>query len=303
MHARNRHQSRYNLKELSQVSPELEAFVFTNQYGDESIDFGDPEAVKHLNQALLKSIYKIQWWDIPSDFLCPPIPGRADMIHYLADLLAGSNQHVIPKNVRAWDVGVGANCVYPLIGQFEYDWTFIGSEISEAALQSAWRIVKENHLESKLDLRLQADPKSVFQNILKSDELIDVTLCNPPFHTSAEEAQRGSERKQKNLGLKKEILNFGGRSHELWCPGGEVAFVGQLIKESAVVQKQCLWFSTLISKSEHLPKLKDRLVKVRAFDVRVIEMSQGQKISRLLAWTFKNPTEHRNWALERWSQP
>ena len=302
MHARNRHQSRYNLKELSQVSQELAPFVFTNQYGAETIDFSDPQAVKYLNQALLKSSYNIQWWDLPSDFLCPPIPGRADLVHYLADLLASSNENTIPRNVQALDVGVGANCIYPLIGQHEYGWNFIGSEVSEAALESAQKIVKRNNLEKKIDLRLQTDSKAIFQNILKSEELVDVTLCNPPFHTSAEEAQRGSARKSKNLNLKKEILNFGGRSLDLWCPGGEVAFVSQMIKESALYQKQCLWFTSLISKSENLSKLKDRLVKVKAFDVRVLEMSQGQKISRLLAWTFKNPAEHNSWARKRWSQ-
>jgi 23S rRNA (adenine1618-N6)-methyltransferase len=50
----------------------------------------------------------------------------------------------------------------------------------------------------------------------------------------------------------------------------------------------CGWFTTLVSKSEHLPKLQQSLNKVNAAEVRVIEMAQGQKKSRILAWTFQN---------------
>jgi 23S rRNA (adenine1618-N6)-methyltransferase len=43
----------------------------------------------------------------------PSIPGRADYIHYIADLLAESNNGIIP---RSWDqgldIGIGANCIY-----------------------------------------------------------------------------------------------------------------------------------------------------------------------------------------------
>jgi 23S rRNA (adenine1618-N6)-methyltransferase len=52
---------------------------------------------------LLISYYDIQKWDIPH-YLCPPIPGRADYIHYIADLLAESNNGIIPKvmGFKAW---------------------------------------------------------------------------------------------------------------------------------------------------------------------------------------------------------
>ena len=45
--------------------------------------------MKALNKALLAHFYAVKHWDIPDGFLCPPVPGRADYVHHLADLLAG----------------------------------------------------------------------------------------------------------------------------------------------------------------------------------------------------------------------
>ena len=91
LHPRNRHQGRYDFPTLIKSAPELKKFVIINPYGKESIDFASPEAVRVFNRALLKSFYGIAHWDIPADYLCPPVPGRADYVHFLADLLASGN--------------------------------------------------------------------------------------------------------------------------------------------------------------------------------------------------------------------
>ena len=284
MHSRNRHLARYDFTQLTKSCPELAPHVLVNKFGDESIDFANPESVKLLNKAILKEFYKINWWDIPPNYLCPPIPGRADYLHNVADLLYGARG----KSIVALDIGVGANCVYPLIGQYEYGWSFIGSDIDQEAITSAQSILDHNlDLKEQIELRLQAKANQIFKGILKPNELIDISICNPPFHASAEEAAAGSERKLKNLGLQKKVLNFGGKSHELWCTGGEKAFIKSMIEESLLVASQCLWFTTLVSKKENLPDLERELKRVKAFDVKIIEMSQGQKISRILAWTFQ----------------
>jgi 23S rRNA (adenine1618-N6)-methyltransferase len=249
-----------------------------------------------LNKAILKDFYKIDWWDIPPNYLCPPIPGRADYLHYVADL--------IPKGklILALDVGVGANCVYPLIGQYEYGWKFIGSDIDQGAIASAQNILDHNsHLKELIELRLQSSADQIFRGILGPDELIDFSLCNPPFHASAEEAMAGTNRKLKNLGLKKSVLNFGGKANELWCQGGEKAFVKKMINESSAISSQCLWFTTLISSKENLFDLERELKRVNAFEVKILEMSQGQKISRILAWTFHNKEQQSTWAKKRWT--
>ena len=127
LHPQNPHRKRYNFKKLIESCKELAPFVIKNDFGQESINFFEPEAVKMLNTALLKYFYGIDFWEIPPHYLCPPIPGRADYIHHIADLLSASNNGRIPtgEQVNCIDIGVGANCVYPIIGNKTYGWKFI----------------------------------------------------------------------------------------------------------------------------------------------------------------------------------
>lgn len=297
LHPRNPHRFRYDFKALIDSCSDLEKFVCLNKFGDKSIDFANPDAVKTLNRAILKHFYQISLWDIPKNYLCPPIPGRADYIHYIADLLANDNKNQIPtgKKIKVLDIGVGANCVYPIIGSQAYGWDFVGTDIDAVAIKSAQNIIKNNSvLAEKIECRLQPSSKHIFDSILKPNEFFDVSICNPPFHASAEEAAAGSQRKNENLGLKhKNKLNFGGQNAELWCDGGEEAFVRNMIFESKEIGKQITWFTSLISKKEHLPSIYYYLKKVNALDVKTINMAQGQKISRIVAWTFKSDVERK----------
>ena len=284
MHPRNRHQDRYDFPQLCKVSPQLEKFLMKNTMGETTIDFSDPNAVKTLNAALLKHLYKIDW-DLPDEFLCPPVPGRADYVHHLSDLFPDK------KTLQVLDVGVGANIIYPVIGISEYGWNFTGSDINKKALKHADKILQKNpNLRSRLQLRHQPEASSILNGVILPGEHFDVSMCNPPFHASEKEALEGTTRKWRNLGkkdaLKKAVLNFGGSAAELWTKGGEKAFLLNMIKESAFFQHQVTWFTTLVSKSENLPILKRHLEKLPVKEVRVIEMSQGNKKSRILAWTY-----------------
>lgn len=280
MHPKNRHQSRYDLKALSSKVPALASFVIKNKYGDDSIDFASPEAVKSLNEAILKFHYDLNW-TLPSEFLCPPIPGRADYIHYLHDLLSNDNK------VRVLDVGVGANCIYPLLGFSEYKWDFVGSDINPKALAAAQNILEMNpKLKNHIELRLQKDPQFIFKGIIQAEEQFTFTMCNPPFHSSLEEATAGTERKWKNLGKKTKVLNFGGLGAELWTEGGEKSFIKKMIEESVLYSKNVRWFTTLVSKEDNLPLIYKVLKNVKAREVRTLDMTQGQKKSRVVAWNF-----------------
>ncbi len=303
LHPRNRHRERYDFAQLSRSCPELAPFVAVNIHGDPSIDFADPEAVKALNRALLAHFYGVRGWDIPPGYLCPPIPGRADYLHHLADLLATCNGGQIPRGepIHILDIGVGANGIYPLIGHREYGWRFLGSDIDGAALASAGRTLEANPgLAEAIHLRLQANPSHIFQGLLEKGETFDACLCNPPFHSSLREAGEGTERKWRNLGKSVSRRNFGGQGRELWCPGGEGAFLGRMIQESARIPTQCFWFTTLVSKSSSLPGLRAALKQARVVDCRTLEMAQGQKKSRILAWTFLDPGQQAAWRAARW---
>jgi len=306
LHPRNFHCDRYDFKKLIISTPELENYVFLNKYDDLSINFSDPKAVLTLNRALLSHFYNIKNWEIPKDYLCPPIPGRADYIHYLADLLAFSNEGKIPKgnNIVGLDVGVGANCIYPIIGNSVYGWRFVGSDIDEVSIDSAKVIVKSNEtLVDNVECRLQSKSSDILKGIIKKDEKFDFILCNPPFHKSQKEAKEGQIRKVSNLTKKvveEPILNFGGQDGELWCKGGELSFIRQMIKESVINAKNCFWFTTLVSKKENLREILKNIKSTNPVVLKTIEMKQGQKISRFVAWTFLNKKEQKQWRQDRW---
>ena len=307
LHPRNKHRSNYNFRELIAACPDLKPFVLKNKFNVETINFTNDLAVKMLNQALLKKFYKIGHWDIPNKYLCPPIPGRVDYIHNIADVLAESNGGVIPtgKKVQVLDIGVGANCIYPLLGHQEYGWQFVGSDSDSLAVKVASQIIESNQLANFIDCRHQTNAMFVFNGIIKPSEIFDMTMCNPPFHSSAQEANTGTERKWKNLGYKKTvkpILNFGGQITELWCKGGEVGFITRLIEESASIKESSLWFTSLVSKSTSLPAINFALKKAGAVTIKTINMNQGNKVSRLVAWTYFTEMQHLQWSLKRWKE-
>ena len=165
-HPRNLHINGYDLERLSLNNPQLKQLVVNNVKGGLTLDFSDAKAVKALNQALLIEDYKLAVWDIPDTNLCPAVPGRADLIHALADLLKQDNQNKIVNNVSALDIGTGANLIYPILGESIYSWRFIASDINPKAIKNAALICKENNLSTKV--LLQPDNTKFFKNILYS---------------------------------------------------------------------------------------------------------------------------------------
>ena len=301
LHPRNLHRLGYDFAALIVAYPELQAFVFVNNYETQTIDFSNPEAVKALNKALLLAYYNIEYWDIPTVNLCPPIPGRADYIHYLADLLASNNYGTIPTNeaIQGLDIGVGANCIYPLLGNSIYGWSFVGTDTDENALQNCKTILSKNpKIADAISLQLQIESRFIFKNIITPEDRFAFTMCNPPFHASAAEADKANLRKVntlENTKTNKPVLNFGGQNAELWCDGGEIKFITQMIFESAKYIKQVLWFTTLVSKKDNLHSIYKTLQKVNAVEVKTIEMTQGQKNSRVVAWTFLSKQQQDEW--------
>ncbi|MEG2100956.1 MAG: 23S rRNA (adenine(1618)-N(6))-methyltransferase RlmF [Flavobacterium sp.] len=305
LHPRNIHRSRYDFELLISNCPELKAFISINKYGIETIDFSNPLAVKTLNKALLQTYYEIQNWDIPKNYLCPPIPGRADYIHYIADLLAETNHGQIPEgnSVMGLDIGTGANLIYPILGNSIYNWSFVATDIYKTSIENCSKIIEVNpKLIDTISLQQQTESRFIFKNIIIPEDRFTFTMCNPPFHASAEEANKSTSRKVSNLNPKEKkntnpVLNFGGQNAELWCNGGEIGFVTQMIYESVKYASQVLWFTTLVSKKENLSSIYKTLKKVNAVSVKTIEMSQGQKNSRIVAWSFLSKPEQQKWTL------
>jgi 23S rRNA (adenine1618-N6)-methyltransferase len=293
LHTRNIHKNGYDFPLLIKSCPPLNQYVGKNTHGNLSINFANPEAVKALNAALLEHHYGVKGWDIPDGALCPPIPGRVDYIHYVADLLGLNESRA--NATRLLDIGTGANGIYPLLACKTYGWQCVGSDINTQSLENVSNILKHNiDLKNHFELRHQADKNQFFKGIIQPGEFFDVTVCNPPFHASEEDALKGSQRKINNLALnhsddspvKNTPLNFGGLEAELWCKGGEALFLKKMVKESKEFATQVRWFTSLVSKGENVKSLVKLMNKSGATHVREIEMAQGNKITRVLAWTF-----------------
>lgn len=292
LHPRNKHQERYDFDQLKAVVPELEAFIHKNPSGVDTIDFAIPEAVVLLNKAILMKDYKMTYWEMPKTNLCPPIPGRADYIHYVADLLAEGNSGKIPTGagVKVLDLGIGANVIYPIIGVAEYGWDFVGSEVDVVSLQTAQHIVSNNpHLKNKVSLRQQPSKRNILKNIMGDKAYFDLVICNPPFFSSRAEVLAKTTQKLRNLGKEvvgKPVQNFSGQNNELWCEGGEKAFITNYIYESKHFKRNAVWYTTLVSNKDNLKPLQALLKRSEAAEVRIITMEQGNKVSRILAWRY-----------------
>lgn len=283
-HPNNKHKSGYDFNILCPIYPKLEPFVFENVHKTRTIDFANPKAVKALNTALMFAYYNIKFWKFPNINLCPPIPGRVDYIHHIEDLLKSSNI----QNKQILDIGTGASCVYALLGNAAYNWNFVGTDIDENSLHFAQENISKNKLEKAITLRHQNDAAKILTGVLNETDKFAASICNPPFFKSEEEALETAARKLK--GLNKEtnaiVRNFAGTQNELWYKGGEKAFIHNYLYESSLYKNQCFWFTSLVSNKDLVKGMYDSLKKLGAIEIKTINMGHGNKISRIVAWTF-----------------
>lgn len=289
LHPNNPHLGRYNFTKLCQYFPNLTAYVVATPKGDKTIDFTDANAIQALNAAILAADYQITFWQLPAGYLCPPIPGRADYLHYAADLVAELTQTSKPvgKQFRLLDIGTGANCIYPILASRSFGWRAVGSDIDSTALKVAGAIVKANaNLKGLIELRLQPKASELLFGIIQPGEYYDISVCNPPFFASAAEAAAANQQKWQKLGKANHGRNFAGTANELWCEGGELAFIKKLIADSSLFASQVGWFTSLVSQQKHLPALVAQLRRLPVAEVRQIKMRHGQKTSTILAWRY-----------------
>lgn len=279
LHTNNKFNTSYDFDELIIKNPSLKEFVLENKFGSISIDFSNPTAVKELNKALLYTYDKISTWIFPDENLCPPIPGRLDYIHHLADLISEE------KNIKILDIGTGATCIYPLLGVAEYNWDFLAIDIDINSLDTAQDIIDDNSLDTKIKLRQQLDENQILKGILNDDDSFSAVICNPPFYKSAEEARGANRRKNRNLG-NSSVRNFAGNNNELWYIGGEKAFLHNYLFESSLYKDRSIWFTSLVSKKENVESMEKSSKKLGATAFKVIPMNQGNKVTRIVCWKY-----------------
>jgi len=292
LHPNNKHSRGYDFEKLHVALPSLKEFVFTNKFNTQTLDFANPKAVKSLNTALLKSFYGINSWEFPDENLCPPIPGRVDYIHHLNDLLKASS---ITSNISILDIGTGATCIYPLLGNAEYNWSFIGTDIDTESLKNAQKIIDANNLANKITLIFQDDKNQILTKQTFDTKPFSASMCNPPFYGSQYEAIESNARKLKGLGIETTARNFSGNQNELWYKGGEKAFLHNYLYQSSLFKTNCFWYSSLVSKKENVASMMASLTKLGATEIKNIPMQQGNKVTRIIAWSFLSKDEQKQW--------
>ena len=73
-----------------------------------------------------------------------------------------------------------------------------------------------------------------------------------------------------------------------------------MIRQSREFSTSCFWFSTLISKASNVDAIYNALRKLGALDYKLIPMGQGNKTSRIIAWTFLTKKQREAWVAARW---
>jgi len=140
------------------------------------------------------------------------------------------------RSIRGIDVGTGASAIYPLLAcSMEPSWHMVGLEIDDDSARCALQNVAANSLSDRIGIRVSAPDCPIF--MLLDDDLAiqyDFTMCNPPFYGSAQEIAESAEGK---LYGPRSVCS--GAAVEMVTPGGEVAFVSQMMRESVQHKTRC----------------------------------------------------------------
>ena len=283
MHPDNPFEKEYNFNGLIQSHPKLSEFIIVGKSDRKSIDFGDSKAIIALNTALLKRTFDVNW-ELKPGHLCPALPGRLDYLIHVKDILDAPSE----KPITMLDIGTGASLIYPLLATAAFDWNCTASEVDIDSIEFAKKLLLLNPNLKTTTLRNQRVKSKIFHHVMEENDYFDLVVCNPPLYKTQSEAEQRNIRKNKNLHNNESIShNFGGHSNELWYKGGEEAFIKTMASESVSYGSQVGWFTCLISNSEHVKTLKRYVRKANPTELRVVEMEQGNKKSRFIAWTFK----------------
>ena len=292
---------------LAATRPRLLPYLIETKDGRHTIDFSSWDAVFELNRALLDACYGVKHWEVPRGHLCPPAANRANYVHWIEDLLAlsrpaSASASAAGPAVVGLDVGVGASCVYPLIGASLNGWRFVGIDVTDVAVAGARANAAGNpairHLVEIRDARTfhlartsptpenqtrTSDSRggSLLLPAIDDHETFAFCMCNPPFFDSdigAEEMRR-----RKNPGS-----DFGGSDAETSCPGGERAFTARLFEDSLALRDRVHWFTTMCGKKETVKHLRRALASrdARVAAVRTTVFRQGKTARWGVAWSF-----------------
>ncbi|KAK3421064.1 hypothetical protein EUGRSUZ_G01768 [Eucalyptus grandis] len=315
---------------LASLYPSFNPFVSYGRDARPRIDWTDFNATRELTRVLLLHDHGLHWW-IPDGQLCPTVPNRSNYIHWIEDLLSSE---IIPKinnnadNIRGFDIGTGANCIYPLLGASLLGWSFVGTDMMDVALEWAERNVKTNPQISELiEIR---KVNTYMDAVLGEDSSKEDLQCygsktNPSNSIGSESAPVPSSRRDDAVeensysgppilfGVVRDGETFdfcmcnppffesmeeaglnpktscGGTPQEMVCPGGEKAFITRIIEDSVRLKQSFRWYTSMVGRKSNLKSLIAKLREVGVTIVKTTEFVQGQTCRWGIAWSFVPP--------------
>lgn len=140
-----------------------------------------------LTKILLKKDFGIEW-DIPDSHLAPGLTGRINYLNWINEVL-----NLVPENPNSTrqgiDVGTGASCIYPLLGNALYGWKFDATDIDEESVDASLHLIQLNRLEEHIRVHKRTPEQPLLSGFGAGFATAPITfsMCNPPFFSNADE--------------------------------------------------------------------------------------------------------------------
>ena len=267
-----------DFKALSERYPDIlkKEYLIDKGDGRVTLKFEDPKVSIALTRATLKDAFEIEC-EIPEDRLCPPVPNRVNYIKWLNELLSlklvSDSNDSKREQFTGLDIGVGASCVYPLLGHRICGWNYVGTEIDRKYFEWAMRNVKRNGFEKHVELRHVKEDDDLVSE--RDAEKVDFCMCNPPFFEDEDEVSPHPSRA------------CSGSSNEMITKGGEVKFVSRIIENSLKLGTKLKWYTSMLGRKRSIKTLVRKLRSSnRVKEIVSSVFIQGQTRRWGLAWSF-----------------
>jgi len=158
----------------------------------------------------------------------------------------------------------------------------IGTDTDDISLHWARENVTANGLQDRIEVMAITAGQPILQPLVAYPETqFDFVMCNPPFYSSADEIA--------DLAAMKEFDPNGvctGSDNEMIIAGGEVGFIGQIIKESVQFGSRCRWYSSLLGKLSSVKEIIEVIRSEKISNYAIGEITQGRTKRWAIAWSF-----------------
>lgn len=199
--------------------------------------------------------------------LCPRIPNRIAYLNIMESLCEAWDVVHTDEKLMV-DIGTGSLAIFPLLGAKLGRW--IATEKNASSYQHARELVAHNQIATIAVEHTLGWPQPSHR--------VRYTVSNPPFYTDAADLRQRNRKKD----LTKPTPALTLVSNELFCDGGEVAFVKWMIDESFSAPKTG-WYSAMVGIHSDVDPILHHLHKVAITNYKVIPIRFGTR-RWVVAW-------------------